>query len=206
MTDRHFLSGRIVTALLLGAIAGFLAALFASDAFFDWAFARHHNMLSWAVRPLLVLPFIFFAWRRNLNGILTTILALLTSMFWFPAPAETGPRVADFLAMEQERLRAGLDLKNLLGLAAVLAYGWALAAAFWMRSLLIGGAVVVAGAAGKMVWSMIEGGESGTALLPFAIGGAVVVVAALILFAMRRKPLDRRHRHTDKIDPGYRAQ
>ncbi|UUX50590.1 hypothetical protein NUH88_02600 [Nisaea acidiphila] len=191
MNFRQFLRGRLFTALLLGAIAAFLTALFASDAFFDWAFARHHSTLSWAARPLLVLPYIYFARRRSLNGILASVLALLTSMLWFPAPAETDPRVAEFLAMEQERLQAGLDLKNLLGLAAVLGYGWALAAAFWKRSLLIGGAVVVAGAAGKMVWSLVEGGESGTALLPFAVGGAVVTVVTLALLAMRRKPLGR---------------
>ena len=188
MSFRQFLQGRLLTALLLGAIAAFLTALFASDAFFDWAFARHHNMLSWAARPLLVLPYIYFARRHSLNGILASVLALLTSMFWFPAPAETDPRVAEFLAMEQERLQAGLDLKNLFGLAAVLGYGWALAAAFWKRSLLIGGAVVVTGAAGKMVWSLIEGGVSGSVLLPFAIGGVVVTVSTLAPLALRRNP------------------
>ena len=33
-----------------------------------WAWERHHNVLSWSVRPLLLLPFCWFAYRRNLLG------------------------------------------------------------------------------------------------------------------------------------------
>ena len=34
-----------------------------------WAWARHHNILSWYIRPLFLLPFCFFAYRRSLPGI-----------------------------------------------------------------------------------------------------------------------------------------
>jgi hypothetical protein len=56
--------------------------------FWTWAWDRHANELSWYIRPLFFLPFCFFAYRRNLLGMILTILALLPSMFWFPAPSQ----------------------------------------------------------------------------------------------------------------------
>jgi hypothetical protein len=32
--------------------------------FFDWAYARHQNQLSWYIRPLFIIPFCFFAYKR----------------------------------------------------------------------------------------------------------------------------------------------
>jgi hypothetical protein len=55
------------------------------DAFLSWAWARHHNVLSWYVRPLFLLPFCYFAYRRSVKGIALTLLALATSMFWSPS-------------------------------------------------------------------------------------------------------------------------
>ena len=135
--------------VLLAAIVAFLIAFFTQEAFFEWAFERHQNTWSWVARPLLILPYAYFAWRRSLNGVLLTILAILTSMFWFPAPETVDPQVAGFLAMEKERLLAGFDQQNLIAIALILIYGWALAAAFWMRSVLLGAAVAVSGALGK---------------------------------------------------------
>ncbi len=51
-----------------------------------WAWERHHNVLSWYIRPLFLLPFCFFAYRRSVLGIVLTLVALATSMAWFPAP------------------------------------------------------------------------------------------------------------------------
>ena len=34
-----------------------------------WAWARHHNILSWYIRPRFLLPFCLFAYRRSLLGI-----------------------------------------------------------------------------------------------------------------------------------------
>ena len=57
----------------------------------SWAWARHHNVLSWYIRPVFFLPFCFFAYRRSWAGILATLVALATSMAWFPAPTNPDP-------------------------------------------------------------------------------------------------------------------
>jgi uncharacterized membrane protein YccC len=53
----------------------------------SWAWAPHHNPLSWYVRPLFLIPFAIFAYRRSWLGMAITLLALATSMFWFPPGA-----------------------------------------------------------------------------------------------------------------------
>ena len=76
----------------------------ALEGFADWAWARHHNVLSWYVRPLFLLPLAWSAHRRSPVGIATTLVAPATSTFWFPAPSRADPRVAEFLRFEREWL------------------------------------------------------------------------------------------------------
>lgn len=52
--------------------------------FLDWAWARHQNPLSWYVRPLFILPFCYFAYKKSVRGIMLTLVAVTSSMFWFP--------------------------------------------------------------------------------------------------------------------------
>jgi hypothetical protein len=66
------------------------------DAFLSWAWARHHNILSWYIRPLFLLPFCYFAYRRSVKSIALTLLALATSKFWFPEPEQPDPKVLEF--------------------------------------------------------------------------------------------------------------
>jgi hypothetical protein len=63
--------------------------------FVSWAWERHHDPLSWWSRPLFLIPFAFFAYRRSSVGIAVTLVALATSMFWFPRPARVDPQVAE---------------------------------------------------------------------------------------------------------------
>lgn len=72
--------------------------------FAAWAWARHHNEWSWYIRPLFLIPFCWFAWRRSLAGVGLTLLALATSMFWFPAPAVPSPMAMQLLAAERAYL------------------------------------------------------------------------------------------------------
>ena len=172
-------------ALVLFAV-GALAATGSIDEFAAWAWARHHNELSWYIRPLFILPFCFFAYKRSLWGITLTLVALATSMFWFPAPKQADPRAAEFLAMEREYLTSDWTLwKILLGLLVPLSFA-ALAVAFWRRSLVWGLAVINAMVLVKVVWSFYFGDTSGgLTLLPSAIVG-LAVCDAVILYLVRR--------------------
>jgi len=70
------------------------------DAFLSWAWARHHIILSWYTRPLFLLPFCCFAYRRGVKGIALSLLALATSMYWFPEPERPDPKVLVLFATE----------------------------------------------------------------------------------------------------------
>jgi hypothetical protein len=172
-------------ALILVAV-GVVAVTGNTDEFAAWAWARHHNELSWYVRPLFLLPFCYFAYRRSLWGIVLTVVALATSMFWFPAPERVDPGAAEFLAVEREYLTGDWPLwKFLLALLVPVSFA-ALAVAFWKRSLVWGLAVINAMVLVKIAWSFYFGDESGgLTLLPSAVVG-LAVCDAVILYVARR--------------------
>ena len=61
-TDTTLTVGTI--AVVLFAVAA-LAATGTFDEFAARAWARHHNELSWYIRPLFILPFCFFAYKAR---------------------------------------------------------------------------------------------------------------------------------------------
>src|SRR3712207_495353 len=131
-TDVALSAGTLALVLLAVAATAVTGSL---DEFGAWAWERHHNVLSWYVRVLFLLPFCYFAYRRSLTGIVLTLLALATSMFWFPAPERPDPRTLEFLAMEREYLtEEWTAAKVLLGLLVPVSLA-ALALAFWKRSI-----------------------------------------------------------------------
>jgi hypothetical protein len=149
-----------------------------------WAWARHHNLLSWYIRPLFIIPFCYFAYRRSLAGMGLTILALVTSMAWFPAPEVPDPLVLQFLAAEKEWLTGPWPLEKWLLSLTVPGFFVFLALAFWKRSWWYGVALINAAALGKVLWSVVYGGESGWAVLPPALVGLLLCNAA-VFFGVR---------------------
>jgi hypothetical protein len=149
----------------------------------EWAWARHHNVLSWYVRPLFLLPLAWSAHRRSPAGIAVTLVGLATSMAWFPAPARVDPRVDEFLRFEQEWLTGEwTGRKVLLTVLSPLSLG-AYCLAFWRRSPGWGLVVLNAMAAGKVLWGVVSGRGTGWAMLApagagLAVGDVVLVVAA----------------------------
>ncbi len=142
--------------------------------FLVWAWARHHNILSWYIRPMFIIPFIFFAYKRSWKGMIVTILALVTSMFWFPAPAVADPLVAQFLDAEREYLTGTWTAQKILISLVVPLFFFLLALTFWKRSWWWGVAVINIAALGKIAWSVSEGGQSGWAVLLPALIGMIV--------------------------------
>ena len=176
----------VATLALALVAAGVIAATSSTDEFVAWAWSRHHNILSWYVRPLFILPFCFFAYRRSLFGIVLTLLALATSMFWFPAPEQASPAVNEMLKAEEAYLTADWTLwKVLIALLIPLTFA-ALGLAFWRRSLVWGLAVVNAAILFKIAWTFLFSTQAGAlSHLPAAVLG-LVVCDALILYVMRK--------------------
>lgn len=140
-----------------------------------WAWARHHNPLSWYIRPLFLVPLCFFAWRRSGRGIALTLVALATSMAWFPVPATPDPLATEFLRHELEFLRSPWTPVKMLQMLLVPAFLAGLGAAFWHRSWRIGLAIANAGTLFKIWWSHAYGGDSGWTVVPAAVAGLVAL-------------------------------
>ena len=172
----YSLAGAFVTLTVV-----FVLLLIYSSAFFDFMWARHHNLLSWYVRPLMFLPFCYFAYKRLLGGMALAIFATATSMAWFPAPQSPSPQAAEFLRAEYEFLHATPPPLLALALLAVVTVYVLLGIAFYRRSFALGIAVVVASGASKVAWSFLEGGGSGWALVPAAAVGTGVCALCFLL-------------------------
>jgi hypothetical protein len=163
----------------------FIILAFANERFFQWAFERHQNQMSWYIRPLFLIPFCYFALKRSWGGIFGTVFFLLTSMFWFPKPETVGEQVKSFLEMEQAYLTGNWGVaKILITLLVPLSLG-ALALAFWKRSLWLGVSVLIFIAVAKMLWSVVFGGASGTAVIAPAILGLAVCIALICIGFVR---------------------
>ena len=150
---------------------------------------RHTNELSWYIRPLFLVPLAWAAWRRSAAGIALTLVGLVTSMAWFPAPAVPDPQVLAFVEFEQAWLAGDWTWQKIATAAlAPLSIG-AFCAALWRRSL-GWGLVLTAMAFGKIGWAVLNE-DGGVAVVAPALVGVALGDAALLLAAARL----RRHHH-----------
>jgi hypothetical protein len=161
--------------------------------FGDWAFDRHANLLSWYIRPLFLLPLAWFAYHRSGWGIAGTLVALATSIFWFPAPAVPDPQVLAFLDFERDWLTGNWDGQQILmSLLSPLSLG-AFCLAFWKRSVVWGLVILNVMAVGKLLWGVVAGDGTGWAMTAPGLAGMVIgdVVLLWVLRRMRarREPL-----------------
>lgn len=157
--------------------------------FGDWAFDRHANPLSWYIRPLFLLPLAWFAYRRSGWGIAGTLVALATSIFWFPAPAQPDPQILEFLDFEREWLTGTWDgQKILMATLAPLSLA-AFCLAFWKRSVVWGLVILNLMAGGKLLWGVVSGDGTGWAMTAPALVGMVIgnVVFLGVLWRLRAR-------------------
>lgn len=175
-----------LAAVFAALSAGFVMAILNQPTWLDWAFARHENQLSWFIRPLFLVPFCWFAFHCSLAGIFITLFLLLTSMCWFPQPAQTHPLVKDFLAFEKNWLLADWNATKMAFSLLVPASLSLLACAFWKRNLWLGLATLAAIAVMKTVWSLFFGGESGSTVITPAVIG-LLLGGTLIYLGLWRK-------------------
>ena len=175
---------KIIAILFLALSILFIVLCMTNRDFFDWVFDRHHNQWSWYIRPVFLIPFCYFAYKHSWAGMSVTVFCLLTSMFWFNRPEVVSESVKEFLQFEKDWLYGEWDFnKVMLSITVPVSFA-ALGLAFWKRSLLMGLAVVVLMATGKIVWSIYYAGESGKSILIPAIIGLGICIA-LIYFGFR---------------------
>lgn len=154
----------------------FLVLFMTNDMFFNWAYARHKNVLSWYIRPLFIIPIVLSAFKRSLTGIFVSIFALFTSMFWFPAPEIVNPQAVTFLEYEMEYLRDEWTVPKIIMSLSVPLFFIGLVMAAWKRNWKWLMGVVIAAALLKILWSVVFSGEAGMSVLKPAITGLLICI------------------------------
>lgn len=177
---------------VLGGIFALLTVLFlyvflTNDTFFEWAFNRHHNVLSWYVRPVFILPIAFFAFKRSWAGVMGSVLCLFTSMFWFPAPESVSPAVTEFLNFEQAYLKGSWDAGKIFIQLSVPIFFIALIWAAWKHSIKALVATVVAAAVLKVLWSAVFAGSAGLSVVKPAALGLLICVGLIVYYQRKSK-------------------
>lgn len=161
-------------------ILAFIGISMTHPTFFDWVFERHHNQWSWYLRPLFLIPFCYFAYRESFAGMMISLFALFTSMFWFPKPAVVSDQVIEFLAFEKEYLYGEWNLQKILLTLTIPISLTALGLAFWKRSLWIGIGVIILMATGKMSWGVQTVGQAGYSIFVPAIIGMIICIGLIL--------------------------
>jgi hypothetical protein len=158
--------------------------------FLDWAWARHQNPLSWYVRPLFILPFCYFAYKKSVWGIVLTVVALTSSMFWFPVPATPDPRAVALLAAERQYVSGPLTLERVILTTLIPVWFATLAWSVRRRSWLGVAAVISSGTLLKVAWLFREAGTNTWIIIPpVALGTAVCAGVLLIAYTrVRNRP------------------
>lgn len=173
-------------ALLFGVLTLLLVLLLlTNEVFLHWAFERHQNPLSWYIRPLFLVPYCFFAYKRSWAGIAGTAFLMLTSTFWFSKPAMVDENVRQFLQVEQQWLKGPWDLAQVCLSLLVPVSLTALAMAFWKKSLGLGLVVLICIAFGKIGWSIFVAGRAGSSIILPALAG-LLICCVLVYFGFKR--------------------
>ncbi len=177
---------RILGAFFAIGTAVFIWFFLTNDVFFDWTFARHHNVLSWYIRPLFIIPIGFFAFKKSWTGIFASIAGLFTSMFWFPIPEVSNPQVVEFLAFEKEWIISAWDPgKIFMSLSVPIFFGLIIMAA-WQRNWKGFIVIIAAAAVLKVAWSVIFSGEAGLSIIKPAAMGLVVCIVGVCIYWKKR--------------------
>ncbi|MDO5088508.1 MAG: hypothetical protein Q4D53_01870 [Leptotrichiaceae bacterium] len=155
---------------------------FINREFFEWAFDRHHNILSWYIRPLFVIPIVIGAYRKSFTLIFISIFSLFTSMFWFPKPDRIDTNVIKFLDFEKNYLMSGWSTDKIFVLIAVILFFIFLIYATWVRKLKLLLIVITVSPLLKILHSVLFSSNSGFSIVKPAVIGVVICIAVIVLF------------------------
>ena len=189
-TDKHQklkqidVIGGIVFAVLTVAI---ITVFFTNSTFFEWAFARHHNTLSWYIRPLFIIPIALGAFKRSYTITFASIFCLFTSMFWFPVPDKVDEKVICFLNFEKEYLTSGWATDKVVIIFTILLFFIFLIYATWKKNWKLLVSVILIGATLKVVHSVFFSGSGGTSIIKPAVTGAILCIIGVLFIKNRNK-------------------
>lgn len=165
-----------------------IIAVFLSDtSFFEWAFTRHQNTLSWYIRPLFIIPIVVGAYKKSYSLIFFSIFCLFTSMFWFSKPAIVDVKVIEFLNFEKTYFTSGWSIEKAIILATILSFFVAIISLTWSRRWYGLLATVVIGAFLKIVHSLLFSGGSGISIVKPAVLGLILCILMIYFISKRRK-------------------
>lgn len=177
---------KVFGTLFAVASIAIIVFFFTNNIFFEWAFARHHNTLSWYIRPLFIIPIVLGAYKKSYSIIFSSIFCLFTSMFWFPKPAKVNENVVEFLRFEKAYLTSGWTADKVFVVFVVTLFFAFIIYTTWNRKwkwLLF---VIVISALLKVIHSVIFSGHSGLSIVKPAALGVVICVSAVWLLLKKR--------------------
>jgi hypothetical protein len=171
--------------------------------FFEWAWPRHLNPISWYIRPLFFIPIALFAWRRQGWWMSLSIVAMLSSFFWFPEPETVDPAAQAILDMEAQ-LFAQPGWQTALSLGTVPVFLGGIIWAFWRHSIAIGLWTINIGVAYKAAWVWVSTDFAGFMhVVPIYTIALAVINALVVGFVKWRKiPLHPANEQQDTIEHG----
>jgi hypothetical protein len=70
---------------------------------------RHHNPLSWALRPVFFVALLISQWKKAPWMALASLIGLATSWFWFPEPKKVPAFIQKSLKGERDWLQKPMD-------------------------------------------------------------------------------------------------
>jgi hypothetical protein len=123
--------------------------------------------------------------RKAIQACYSVFFALTTSMMWFTEPSTPSAIAIEFLEMEIEFLTSDWGIKKILLTLTVPAGFILIGMAFWQRKIFWGFIVIMMSIVLKMLWSVIEGGESGYVLFPAYILG--IIISGALIYVTRKK-------------------
>ena len=178
---------KILGSFFILATIVMIVIFFTNNRFFDWAFTRHQNILSWYIRPLFTIPIVIGAFKKSYTIIFGSIFGLFTSMFWFPKPAVVSQTVKAFLEFEKGYLTTGWSIDKIFVVIAVILFFTFLICATWCRKWSWVFINIVVCTILKMGHSVIFGEGSGLSIVKPAILGVVICTIAIWVFFKKRK-------------------
>lgn len=132
----------------------------------EWIWHRHQNLFSWYSRPLFIIPACYYAYRRKIGFVISILIILGTSLFWFSPPVVVSETVSKYLEWERQAFfNPEYRLPLIVLSTTVLFFLFGLFYAIWQRNFWIGLIVLNIGNILKIAVSLIFGGNAGNAVI-----------------------------------------